>query len=77
MIRFPKQITDGGVVVRGRQGERRLIPADWVVTARGARALDKLAREIEDLHPVVIGDAVKPRKIIDAIREGFMAARVI
>jgi len=39
--------------------------------------LDKLAREIEDLHPVVIGDAVKPRKIIDAIREGFMAARVI
>jgi len=72
-----ERITESGVVVRGRQGERRLIPADWVVTARGARALDKLAREIEDLHPVVIGDAVKPRKIIDAIREGFMAARVI
>jgi len=72
-----EEITGSGVVVLDRQGVRKLIPADWVVMARGARASDKLAREIEDPHPIVIGDAVEPRKIIDAVREGFVAARAI
>lgn len=72
-----EEITDSGVVVRDRQGERRLVPADRVVMARGARAADKLAREIEDFHPIVIGDACQPRKIIDAIREGFVAAKAV
>jgi len=72
-----EKITESGVVVRDRQGGTRLIPADWVVMARGARASDKLAREIEEFHPVVIGDAVEPRKIIDAIREGFVVAKAI
>jgi NADPH-dependent 2,4-dienoyl-CoA reductase/sulfur reductase-like enzyme len=72
-----KQITCSGVAVRDKRGGRRLIPADRVVMGRGARASDKLARELEDLHPVVIGDACQPRKIIDAIREGFVAAKAI
>ncbi|MCR4406860.1 MAG: FAD-dependent oxidoreductase [Anaerolineae bacterium] len=72
-----EEITDGGVVVLDRQGARKLIPADWVVMARGARASDRLAREIENFHPVVIGDAVEPRKIIDAIHEGFVVAKAI
>jgi 2,4-dienoyl-CoA reductase-like NADH-dependent reductase (Old Yellow Enzyme family)/thioredoxin reductase len=70
-----EEITGSGVVVRDEQKERRLIPTDRVVIARGARALDKLARELEDLHPAVIGDACQPRKIVDAIREGFVAAK--
>ncbi len=72
-----EQITGSGVVVRDKRGGRRLIPAGWVVMARGAVASDKLARELEDLHPTVIGDARQPRKIIDAIREGFVTARAI
>ena len=72
-----REITDDGVVVQDRQGGRRLIPADRVVMARGARPANGLARELEDLHPLVIGDARQPRKIIDAIQEGFMAAKAI
>jgi 2-enoate reductase len=72
-----EEITGSGVVVLDKQGVRKLIPADWVVMARGASASNNLAREIEKLHPVVIGDAVEPRKIIDAIHEGFVAAKAI
>jgi 2,4-dienoyl-CoA reductase-like NADH-dependent reductase (Old Yellow Enzyme family)/thioredoxin reductase len=70
-----EKITGGGVVVRDERGGRRLILADWVVMARGAKPSAKLAQELEGLHPVVIGDARQPRKIIDAIREGFLAAK--
>ncbi len=72
-----EEITGSGVVVRNEQRRRKLIPADRVVMARGARPLAKLAQELEDLHPVVIGDARYPRKLIDAIREGFVAAKAI
>ena len=72
-----EEITGSGVVVRDKQGGRRLIPADRVVMARGARPSDKPTQKLEDLHPVVIGDALQPRKIIDAVREGFVAAKAI
>ena len=72
-----EEITGSGVVVRNEQGRRRLIPADRVVMARGARPLAKLARELEGFHPLVIGDACQPRKIIDAIREGFVTAKAV
>jgi 2,4-dienoyl-CoA reductase-like NADH-dependent reductase (Old Yellow Enzyme family)/thioredoxin reductase len=72
-----EEITGSGVVLRDGQGGRRLIPADRVVMARGVRPSDNLARELEDLHPVVVGDALQPRKIIDAVREGFVAAKAI
>ena len=66
-----------GVQVRDDAGGERVVPADWVVLARGARPSSELARAIQDLDPIVIGDAVQPRKIINAIEEGYLAARAI
>jgi NADPH-dependent 2,4-dienoyl-CoA reductase/sulfur reductase-like enzyme len=66
-----------GVLVRDDAGGERVVPADRVVLARGAKPSSELAQTIQDLDPIVIGDAVQPRKIINAIEEGYLAARAI
>jgi 2,4-dienoyl-CoA reductase-like NADH-dependent reductase (Old Yellow Enzyme family)/thioredoxin reductase len=65
------------VLVQGKDSEKHLIPADRVVLAAGAKPANELARDLQDLNPIVIGDAVEPRKIIHAIAEGYRTARVI
>ena len=73
----PLAVQAEGVLVQDEAGERRLLLADWVVLARGARPRDELAQAIRDLTPIIVGDAVEPRKIVDAIAEGYMVARTI
>ncbi|PKN33797.1 MAG: NADH:flavin oxidoreductase [Deltaproteobacteria bacterium HGW-Deltaproteobacteria-19] len=72
------EITDGAVIVEANGGKES-IPADTVVMAVGSRSVDGLAREVgrEGLRVVTIGDAKSPRKIVDAIREGFEEAMKI
>ena len=69
------RITENSVIVEGDSGQDS-IPADTVIIAVGSRSVDSLSQEI---HPdmsevIIIGDAKEPRKIIDAVREGFDAA---
>jgi len=66
-----------GVLVRDAAGEERAAPADWVVLARGPKPSNELAHALRDHHPIVIGDAVQPRKIINAIEEGYLTAKGI
>jgi 2,4-dienoyl-CoA reductase (NADPH2) len=68
-------ITDSHVEVETAAG-RECIPADTVIMAAGARAVNDLAMQIKKSGtPVMtIGDAASPRNMIDAIREGFDAA---
>lgn len=67
-----KEVNDRGVVIE-RDGQQSLIPADTVVLALGARPVNDLAKLLEEKVPelYLIGDAVRPRKVTDAIREGF------
>lgn len=69
------EITDESVIVETKRG-RESIPADTVIMAVGVLPLDDLAREIntDGLKIITIGDAKEPRKISDAIREGFEKA---
>jgi 2,4-dienoyl-CoA reductase (NADPH2) len=71
-----KEVTDEGVLVE-KDSTQTLLPADTVVLAIGAKANNQLAGELEgkvkELH--VIGDALRPRKLTEAIREGFELAR--
>ena len=64
-----------GVLVRDEAGEECVVPADQVVLARGATPSNELAHALQDLDPIVIGDAAQPRKIINAVEEGYLAAR--
>jgi 2,4-dienoyl-CoA reductase (NADPH2) len=69
------EIRDDSVVVR--VGEKTTsIPADTVVLALGAVSNEVLSRHAKALgiETVVVGDAKRPRKISDAVFEGFEAA---
>jgi 2,4-dienoyl-CoA reductase (NADPH2) len=68
-------IEDGTALVEGSAGMES-VQADMVVIATGSRPLDELSREAVDsgIETIVIGDAKEPRKIGDAVREGFDAA---
>ena len=71
-----KEVNQDGVVV-DKEGKEVLVPADTVVLAIGAVPNDELVKQLEgkvkELH--VIGDALEPRKLNEALREGFDLAR--
>lgn len=73
-----KAITPAGVVAQGPRGEVT-IETDSVVTAFGVRPADDLAQALTALGIgyVKVGDCVEPRKVGDAIREGFLAAMAL
>ncbi|SPF68941.1 NADH:flavin oxidoreductase / NADH oxidase family [Propionibacterium ruminifibrarum] len=62
-----------------KDGETVTIPADTVLNAVGFTAFDELEEAClavcDDV--AVIGDAVGPRKILDAIHEGYHAIRIM
>ncbi len=69
------RINEKGITVQGKKGEDD-IPADTIVLALGAKSQDSLLRKIEGKVKEIysVGDCVSPRKMIDAIHEGFEAA---
>jgi 2,4-dienoyl-CoA reductase (NADPH2) len=60
-------------VVFEKEGETRSLPAHTVVLAIGVEPLNDLYEEFKDQAPEIylIGDAKKPRKALEAVREGF------
>jgi len=74
-----EEITDSGLAITDKEGQRQNIEADTVVLATGAIQNTELATELEgqdiDLH--LIGDCVTPGKIIEAIRDGARVGREI
>jgi len=75
-----QKITERGVDFIDQSGEAKTMPADTVVIAVGLKVADEaFIGTLEDNLPEahVIGDCVKPRKILSAIWEGYRRARVI
>ena len=68
------EVNERGVEIVDKLGNRTFIEADSVVYARGRQSFidDKLRECVNEVY--VVGDASQPRKIIDAIHEGFMIA---
>lgn len=66
-------------VVRSKDGNRQTIPADTIVLAIGAVPNDNLTKElatkVKEIYAV--GDCKSPRRIREAIKEGFRVAREI
>jgi 2,4-dienoyl-CoA reductase (NADPH2) len=69
------EIRDDSVVVETEEGEES-IPADTVIMAVGSRSVNDLAPAIqtEGIKVITLGDAKEPRKLTEAIREGFEEA---
>ena len=71
-----KRVEPGKAVLSkdGRQEDQ--VTADFIVFALGSISENALARELEDRVGEVytVGDSCEPRKIIDAVYEGFRCA---
>jgi 2,4-dienoyl-CoA reductase-like NADH-dependent reductase (Old Yellow Enzyme family)/thioredoxin reductase len=74
-----EEITDRGLVITDKEGQRQTIEADTVVLATGAMQNTELVTELEgqDIALHLIGDCATPGKIIDAIRDGARVGREI
>jgi len=63
-----------GVAVQGPQGNVQL-PVETVVTCMGSHSDTALAKELSGIPKVkVVGDALKPRSVTEAMEEGALAA---
>jgi NADPH-dependent 2,4-dienoyl-CoA reductase/sulfur reductase-like enzyme len=71
-----EEITDQGVVLMDKSWNRIVLKADNVVLASGLKREDGLVKELEGkVEEVdVIGDARQPRRIQEAVYEGFLTA---
>jgi 2,4-dienoyl-CoA reductase-like NADH-dependent reductase (Old Yellow Enzyme family)/thioredoxin reductase len=70
-----EEVTESGVTIKTREGEGKTIKADTIVLAAGAVSERKLYDDIKDVLPEVylVGDGLSPRKVGEAIAEGFQA----
>jgi 2-enoate reductase len=68
-----EEIREGSVIMTTAEGERRTIWADTVIIAAGYASNDRLYKVLEDKVPQVfcIGNSAKPRRILEANREGY------
>ena len=73
------EITDNGIVAVGKDKTTRTVNADNVVIALGLKSNAKLHEELKNKVPELyaIGDCVEPRKIGNAIQEGYAVGRTI
>ncbi|HUO43625.1 MAG TPA: FAD-dependent oxidoreductase [Burkholderiales bacterium] len=64
----------GGVVVHAPH-ETRKLPADTVVLCLGSRPVNDLAAVLKErgIRGYIVGDAMRPRRITDAVAEGALA----
>jgi len=72
------EMTADGIVIE-KDSTRQILHADTVVCATGLQHQDKLYLALQESLPEVyaIGDCVAPRKVINAIWEGYRTARLI
>ncbi|MGN1282497.1 MAG: NAD(P)/FAD-dependent oxidoreductase [Limosilactobacillus sp.] len=75
-----KEVGEGQLTFADKDGEEQTLPFDTILNAIGFRSNDQLADELYHLyddHANVIGDALQPRKIMNAIHEGYHTIRTM
>jgi 2,4-dienoyl-CoA reductase (NADPH2) len=72
-------ITDKGLVILTKEGNRQTIEADTIVPAMPPVSNAELRKRLEDKVPEIysVGDCKEPRLILDAIADGARVARAI
>ena len=73
-LRF-ERLGPGKIMCRGCQGEIDEMEADYIVIALGSISERRLIQDLSDHFPQVMeaGDCISPRKVGDAVHEGFAA----
>lgn len=72
-------VKEEGMLVSMESGPKEVLPADTIVLATGAKPNQELYRQlsgkVSEIH--LVGDCVEPRRILEAIAEGFLASQAI
>jgi 2-enoate reductase len=73
------EIIDEGIAIADKNDKRSILAADTVALALGFRPNSELLKTLNDQVPEVyaIGDCREPRKVINAIWEGYRIARLV
>jgi 2-enoate reductase len=68
-----EEIKEGSVLVNTAEGKKETIPADTVIIAVGYEANDRLYKALEGKVSEIycIGNSAKPRRILEAVNEGY------
>jgi 2-enoate reductase len=68
-----EEITEEGVIVTTGEGKKESIQADTVILAVGYKKNDDLYKMLEGTVPEVycLGDSAEPRRIMEAIDDGY------
>jgi len=71
--------TEEGLVITTKDGEKKTIEADTIVLAVGAVSEQRLYQEVKDriVEIYLVGDSVSPRRIGEAVTEGFQTGLTI
>jgi len=74
-----RQINEKGVILTSKDGTEQTIEADTVVLAVGAKPNIELFESLKEKVPeiLLVGDCVEPRRIIDAISDGFRIGLIV
>ena len=74
-----ESVTEEGLVIVKENGEREMVEADTIILAMGSRSnqrlYDALKEKVPEIH--LVGDCVKPRRIMDAIAEGSYVGHIL
>lgn len=70
-----EEVNEKGLVITTKDGKRKTLEADTIVLAAGAVSEQRLYQKIKHgvAETYLVGDSVSPRKLGDAIAEGFQA----
>jgi 2,4-dienoyl-CoA reductase (NADPH2) len=74
-----EEITDKGLVITTKEGQKKLIEADSIATATSMKPNNEILKDLQGKVPEIytIGDCDKPGLIIDAIAQAYHIARKI
>jgi len=73
------EVKESSVIIKNNKGVKQEIPADTVILATGFKPLNEMFNELKSMNADVriIGDAVNPGKIFDAIHSAYSTARLV
>lgn len=71
------EVTANTIIVRDKDNNKAVIPADSIIVAVGTDAYNPLEEGLKNagISVQVVGDAVQPRKVLEACEEGYIAGR--
>jgi thioredoxin reductase len=74
-----EEITDSGIIIETREGERQTLEADTIIPAISLKPDNKLVKSLEGKVPELyaIGDCDQPGVIIDATDAAYRMANTI